>query len=468
MKHWQLALRNLRRNQRRSLTTILTIVVGLCAILLFGGYRSNIMYGSLTGFVQNTAHMQIQVHGYFKDGADNPLDYGINDYQAIIDRIRQDKVLNDKIAVISAQLQLGGIAGNFAQGISRSVLAFGVEPEGYNQMMAWNEFGVTSYAQRLPLNSGNSDAVVVGTGVARRLRLCDLLSTNDCIQPDIAKPSVPASDTGLAADIEALSNAQASTETAKAGQSGHAIELLAASQRGAPNVASLQVIAAQNKGIKAIDDMYLAMHLQQAQALIYGKQSPKVTAILIQLHKTADLPEVQQQIRALLQREFSQQKLAVLDFASLSPIYGQTNQFMDTMFGFIALLIAVIVLFTVANTMSAAIMERTSEIGTLRALGLRRQGIRKLFLCEASLLGLSGCLAGLLMALACASLINHSGWSWTPPGYSYAYLVQVRVTDDLPMLVQSCTWIVLITMLSAWWPAQRAARMQIVDALRHH
>ena len=46
--------------------------------------------------------------------------------------------------------------------------------------------------------------------------------------------------------------------------------MLAATSHGAPNVASLNVITARNMGIKALDDVYMAMHLSQAQKLIYG------------------------------------------------------------------------------------------------------------------------------------------------------------------------------------------------------
>jgi hypothetical protein len=58
------------------------------------------------------------------------------------------------------------------------------------------------------------------------------------------------------------------------------------------------------------------------------------------------------------------------------------------------------VLFTVGNTMSTAVIERTVEIGTLRAMGLRRGGIRRLFVCEGLLLGLVGAALGVLIAAA--------------------------------------------------------------------
>lgn len=456
-----LALRNLLRNRRRSLTTLLAMVVGLVAILLFGGYRSNIIYGTQTGFVQQTGHLQIQRRGYFVDGGDNPTAYGIADYPRLLERIRQAPALAPMLVIATPTLQLGGIAGNFSAGVSRSVMATGLIPEDRNRMMQWNDLGVVSYAQPLPLAGAAEDTVVVGTGVARKLQLCALLDAADC-QP-AAAPTV-LDGAALPDDIAALSLLEKAGPTAPP---GNRIEMLAATARGAPNVASLNVIKASNMGIKALDDMYMAMHLAQAQRLIFGTGTPQVTAILVQLKHTAQIPAAREVLSRLLAEHFPDADLEILDFDTLNPIYRQTNEFMDSMFGFIALLIGVIVLFTIGNTMSTAVVERTTEIGTLRAMGLRRAGIRRLFVCEALLLGIAGSVLGVLGALLIAYAINHSGWSWTPPGYSYAYLILVRVGEDLPLLLGSVTGMLAVTLLSAWWPARRAARLVIVDALRH-
>ncbi len=460
MNTWSLALRNLLRNRRRSLATLLAMVVGLTAILLFGGYRSNILYGMQTGFVQQSGHLQIQRRGYFLDGGDNPTAYGIADYRRIIEAIGRDAVLAPMVAVTTPTLQLGGIAGNFSAGISRSVVAIGLVAEERNRMLQWNDYGMISYAQPLALAGSAEDAVVVGTGVARKLQLCAVVDVPDCRQAPAAAPR----GAGAPEDVLALSAQE------KAQQSGGAqnrIEMLAATARGAPNVASLSVVKANNMGIKALDDIYMAMHLAQAQKLIYGAGRPEATSIVVQLRHTGQMPAARARLAALLAEEFAGQPLEVLDFQTLNPMYGQTDEFMASMFGFIALLIGVIVLFTIGNTMGTAVMERTVEIGTLRAMGLRRAGIRRLFMCEALLLGAIGSAVGLVCALAIAWLINHSGWSWTPPGYSYAYLILVRVWQDLPLLAGSVAGMIGVTVASAWWPAGRAAKLVIVDALRH-
>lgn len=468
MKTLSLAWRNLLRNRRRSLTTLLAMSVGLVAVLLFGGYRSNIIYGTQTGFVQHSGHLQIQRTGYFLDGSDNPTAYGIADYPRIIAAVKHDAVLAPMLTVVTPTLQLGGIAGNFSAGVSRSVIATGLVPDERNRMLNWNDFGVVSYARPLPLEHTADDTVVVGTGVARKLKLCAALAVPDCTQeaPKPAKSIAAAPQAGAAtpADIAALS---ALEEQSHPATHENRIEMLAATAHGAPNVASLNVVEAENMGIKALDDAYMAMHLSQAQRLIYGASAPQVTAIIVQLQHTSQIPLAQQRLNELLTRESGGQALEVLNFERLNPMYGQTNQFMDSMFSFIATLIGVIVLFTLGNTMSTAVVERTVEIGTLRAMGVRRSGIRRLFICEALLLGLIGSAIGVAAALGIAYVINHSGWSWVPPGYSYAYLILVRVGQDLTLLTGSVIGMILVTVISAWWPANRAARLAIVDALRH-
>jgi putative ABC transport system permease protein len=461
MRTFSLALRNLLRNRRRSLTTLLSMTIGLVAILIFGGYSSNTSYGMETGFVQGYGHLQIQRKGYFSDGGDSPIDYGIADYQRIIDVVKHDPLLAPMLTVVTPQLQLGGIAGNVAAGASRSVMAYGSVVEEFNQLAAWNDYDMVSYAHPLPLLKTSPESVVIGTGVARKLKLCDELNIPNCGRTQGA----PASNgEQVPDDVAMLSALEKSTPHPN---DERRIEMLAATAHGAPNVASLKVVKAENMGIKALDDVYLGMHLAQAQKLIYGSAPPQVTAILVQLKHTSQMPVAKERLSQLLATQFKNDPLTILEFSDLNPMYVQTIQFMDSIFGFISVLIGVIVLFTIGNTMSTAVVERTVEIGTLRAIGLRRSGILRLFLCEGVVLGVVGAVIGLVCALLIAYLINHSGMSWTPPGYVYPYLILIRVWQDLPLLVGSVIGLILVTVFSAWWPANRASRLMIVDALRH-
>ena len=464
MKTLSLALRNLLRNRRRSLTTLLAMMIGLVTILVFGGYSRNVIFAMQTGYVQLHGHLQIQRKDYFLYGSGNPAAYGIADYQGIVDVIKNDPIMAPLITVVTPKLQLGGIAGNFSAGVSKNVIASGMIVDEQNQMRLWDDYGSASYTPKIALAGTSTDSVVIGTGVARMLQLCAPLKVANCSQTVQAQRQSGNESTTVPDDINALS-ALEKVDATSSNQTN--IEMLAANLHGAPNVASLNVVKAENWGLKEFDDSYMVMHLAQAQKLIYGAAAPQISAIQIQLQHTTQMSVAKARLDHLLATTFKETPLETLDFQTLAPIYGQTIQFFDSVFGFIATLIGVIVLFTVGNTMSMAVVERTTEIGTLRAIGQRRNGIRRLFVVEGTMLGFIGASLGVLSALLIAYLINHAGLTWTPPGYVYAYPLKVRIWGDLRLIFGSAIGLVIVAIISAWWPANRASKMMIVDALRH-
>ncbi|MEF7614659.1 FtsX-like permease family protein [Aquincola sp. MAHUQ-54] len=464
---FRLALRNLLRNRRRSITTLLALIVGVCAILLFGGYSKDITYGLQTDFVQRSGHLQIQRQGYFLRGSGNSSAYGIPDYDALIARVRQDPQLAPMLVVVTPTLQLGGIAGNFPAGISRTVMVHGMQAQEQSRMRLWNDYGFPVQPKPVALAGTPENAIVVGQGVARVLHLCEALKVPDCDDGEAA-PAAAASAPGgeTPDDIAALTQLEAAAAP-QAAAGGTQIEILAASTHGAPNVGSFNVASAELQGVKELDDVHVAMHLPRAQRLVYGSERPQVTAILVQLKHTSQMPAAQARLRELLDASPGGRQLEILDFATLNPFYEQTNRMFGAIFGFVFVLIGVIVLFIVSNTMSMSIVERTIEIGTLRAIGTRRAGIQGLFLCEGLLLGLAGAALGVLVALAVGWVINRSGLTWMPPARVDAVPLTVRVWGEWAQIAGAFAGLVLVAAVSAWLPARRAARMHIVDALRH-
>ncbi|WP_419690323.1 ABC transporter permease [Burkholderia theae] len=463
MSLWVLAFRNLLRNRRRSSTTLLAMIVGLAAILLFGGYARDINYGLQTSYVRQGGHLQIQHRDYFLYGSGDPVSYGIGDYGKVIDTVLGDPELARKVTVVTPVLTINGIAGNFAAGVSRTVSGSGIVVADQNRMRQWNDYGFADRPTPVALTGSAPNAAVIGTGVARVLHLCDALRVPGCRDPAAAAPA-DASD--LPDDIASLARAETAAKPARPAGLAR-LELLTSNAYGAPNVAALSVIAAQKQGVKQIDDMFVQVHLPQAQQLVYGSgPNAKVTSVVVQLRHTADLPAARARIQTLLRTRLAGEPLEVLGFATLNPQYGQVTGMFGAIFGFIAVLIATIVLFTVGNTMNMAVMERTHEIGTLRALGLRGAGIRRLFVCEGCLLGLCGAVAGTLLALAAGFAINRAGLHWTPPGQTDPVALSVRVWGEFGMIARYALGVTIVATFSAWLPARRAARLPIVDALR--
>jgi putative ABC transport system permease protein len=468
MSDWSIAIRNLRRNRRRSLSTLLALAIGLIAILLFSGFKANLGSTMLTSFVRAGGHLQIQHRDYFLYGSGNPTAYGISGYDALLAAIRADAPLRPMLHLVTPMLRLGGLAGNFDAGISRTVIGTGYVAAEMAEMRRWNEYAMPTTDKRFSLEGAAADAAVVGIGVARVLQLCAPLHVPGCKQPEVTADELPASaGIALPADIAALASAEHGPDSGLFGDKKARIELLSNSSRGAPNVIALTVVAAEDQGFKELDEVSVILHLATAQKLVFGRAEPRVTALMVQLNRSDDRFAAAQRLRQILAASPGGAALTVRDFEELNPFYSQSENLFNVIFGFIFVLIGGIVLFTVGNTMNAAVVERTVEIGTLRAIGLRQSGIRKIFVIEGFLLGCFGAIAGIVLAVLIGELVNRSGLTWLPPGSSEPLPLQVRVLADGITLAGASLGLVFVATLSAWWPAWRAASLSVVEALRH-
>lgn len=458
-----LAWRNLLRNRRRSLMTLLAMVLGLVAVLLFGGYVVDIRYSLQSEFVRRVGHLQIQHKDYYVLGSGNPTAYGVANYERVIELLRSDPVLAPLVNTVTPLLQAGGLAGNYAKGVSRTVLVHGTVVEEQIRMREWNEYGQRILTPPLSLAGSAPDSAVIGAGVARVLQLCEELDVPDCAAaPGANEPAgehMPQDLVGLTAPVPAQSTDEPGGQPR--------IEILASSGRGAPNVASVNVLRAEFQGVKEWDDVYVGLHLAQAQRLVYGSGQPQVSAVVVQLHHTADMPLALARVQELLRSALPGEPLVALDFAELNPYYGQALRMFASIFGFISVLIGGIVLFTVSNTMGMAVVERTVEIGTLRAIGLRRRGIRMMFVTEGIVLGCFGVVLGIAVAIALSLFINQLGLTWVAPGRVEPSPLAVRVLGEYSMMIGCGAALLAVAALSAIVPATRAARMNIVEALRH-
>jgi putative ABC transport system permease protein len=131
------------------------------------------------------------------------------------------------------------------------------------------------------------------------------------------------------------------------------------------------------------------------------------------------------------------------------------------------LVIGLLILLSISNTLTMAVMERTSEIGTMMALGLRRRKVLRLFLNEGVVLGMVGGILGVSVGWALALLISYVGIPMPPPpGMDVGFTAEIMVTRTLAFA--ALTMAVIATTLAAVYPAWKASRLEIVHALRHN
>lgn len=457
MKWWYLAVRNTLRNRRRSMMTVLTLVIGAMALNLFGGFVNTVFRGIETEIVQRSGHIHLYQQGYFEYGAGRPTDYDLDDYEQVMALLSADPVLSSLIHVMTPVLNLSGIAGNYADNSSQTFVGMGVISADMERMRRWDgyQLGVEGSERIVP---SNHDAGVIGQGLARVLGLCEHFELGQC------QPAQQMTDTAAVVDAEIVD--MAAMEAGELPASSHAtLDLLAATSAGAPNVIRIDIQAVEQQPQKAVDDRYIGMSLSLAQQLLYGPDEHAATGIIIQLHDSQDLERVVTHLTALVE-----QHGLTLDIKSLMEFnssYPRITAMFSTIFTFIAIVIGIVVLFTITNNLSMSVMERYQEIGTMRAMGVDGVQVRTQFVLEGMVLGLVGATIGFVVAGVTVVVLNNIGLTWTPPSSSGARAFVLQLFANVAMPVGIWVGLIVMSVIAAWLPARRASQLSIVEALRH-
>ena len=149
----------------------------------------------------------------------------------------------------------------------------------------------------------------------------------------------------------------------------------------------------------------------------------------------------------------------------MEPVMTIVNILNQVSLGLFVILL-LITMVGLLNTFRMILIERTREIGTIRAVGMQRKQVRNLFLLEALILALGGALAGLILAFIAGGVVSSIPIGTDTPlmmvldGNTFAFPIDpVSILGTLAILT-------VITLLSAYLPARRAALMRPADALR--
>jgi putative ABC transport system permease protein len=129
--------------------------------------------------------------------------------------------------------------------------------------------------------------------------------------------------------------------------------------------------------------------------------------------------------------------------------------------GLIAIFIATIGMF---NTLTISLLERTKEVGIMKALGVRNKDVGRIFLTEAILMGILGGIAGLTGAflLQQITLFILSLLAAVSNG-----TVPVVFGNNIYLLLGSFVFAMLIAAVTGYYPARRATKLNPIDAIRH-
>jgi len=408
------AFANLFRQKRRSLVTLSSIVLGGVAIFVFGGFVDYSFWALREQTIRtNLGHVQLYKQGYLASGEATPLNYGIDDYQGIRRILLDDPVLQPLIKTVTGQLEYTGIVSNYDSGVSTFYTAVGIEPES-------------------ALLLGSLDRIVLGSDLSR------IDETGATIGAGLAR--------GLAAGYDDY------------------LDMLAVNPSGGQNAMSVHVRGILQSGIKDYDDRMLKMPLKTAQMLL---DTEEVSKIIVLLADTAHTQQARARIDELIAAH--DWPLESVHWSELATFYHQVVNLFNGIFFFIKAIVSTIVVFMISNTMMTNVLERTREIGALRAIGLTRREVSRLFLLEGVVMGVVGALVSIAVGIVIAEIINLHGVPMPPaPGYSNGYLAFIRWSEDWTLFWFSAVLAVVTAFVASILPARRAARLVIAEAFRHN
>jgi putative ABC transport system permease protein len=414
----KLGFRNLVKNGRRSLITTLAIALGFAAVNVFRGFAEYLHMSNeqVAIYVTAQGHLMFFKRGFLEQGRLDPAGYLFN-----AEELRAIEAIckgYDEIEFCTPQLRITGLLTNGTT--STIFIADGIVPSAYRtflerlQALLMPKIGSRRDAIRGKLMEDDQEH-----GVAISFGLAELL------------------------ELDIGSSAVAFTNTVDG-------------QMNAMDVEVFQLFTA----FSALNDKSMRVPFSFAQKLYDTDGADRVAVLLTRTDAT-------EAVRDRLRADFEKQGLEVdiKTWVEMSEWYRSVKEMFDTIFRFVFVIVFVIVVMSVVNTMSMAVLERTREIGTLRALGLKRRGVLRLFAAESLLLGAIGSIAGVCLTLAAWALVNWLQPTWVPPGVPRQIIIRVELVFET--MVYSFLVLQALCLAASLIAARRAARQNIVDALGH-
>jgi putative ABC transport system permease protein len=189
-----------------------------------------------------------------------------------------------------------------------------------------------------------------------------------------------------------------------------------------------------------------------------------VTSLVVGLEDTRFTREAEMDLR----RAFSQSAapLAVVDWETRAPFYGQVRALYAGIFVFLGTIVALLVALSNSNTLLMSFLERVREFGTLLAIGTSRAQLAGLLMLEALWLALLGGLLGGALGVGMATLVNFLEIEMPPPPAAVDPL-KLALTVAPSDFLWAVVFMVVVLTVAAVYPTLRILRLRIVDALAH-
>jgi putative ABC transport system permease protein len=271
---------------------------------------------------------------------------------------------------------------------------------------------------------------------------------------------------------------------------GDAVTISAQTPRGTANTIDCRVVAiAQDVGLLSAWNVFVpsatlreVYHLRPdatgaIQIYLRDRDLPRVAQIAADLRTSlekagyrvmeADGRVFWMKFETVNRQDWTGQKLDVTTWEDELSFMMWTLQLLGGLSGVLLLILIAIVVTGIMNTMWIAIRERTREIGALRAIGMQRTGVLRMFLLESIILGIGATVFGAALGAGVAGLINALAIH-VPSGMQLFLMTdRLHLAVHAPLLIGSVVLLSVVSALAAIYPSIRAARLRPVAAMSH-
>jgi putative ABC transport system permease protein len=402
-----LAFRNVFRNRRRTLMTLLMVGGGVAGLLLAGGYFAFMIDGLRESTIRDgLGHLQIFNAEHFERDEVRVLDTGIDNWRDLAARV----VKAPHVRGVAPRIEFYGMVSN---GVKSSIYMGNAVDPAAEQGLGFTPRIVAG--NNLSLKPQGEVEALIGSGLAKSMNV----------------------------------------------KVGDGLTLLAVTSDGALNGVDVQIAGIVSTGVGELDARYLRIALPNAQRLL---QSQRITNLVVGLDATANTDLAYSELKPLLAG--TAQRIELKKWIDLAAYYKQVRNLFNGIFFFMGVIVFFMVLMSSVNTLLMALFERTREIGTMLAMGTPRHWIVALFVTEATLLGALGAALGVIAGNLLGALLNVSGMHMPPPpGYTVSIPFQIHYVPA--EMIGASLLVILSLALASILPALRASKLQIAEALAH-